>query len=152
MKNLIVLSLVLFLVSCGANTPYEAFRKENKEEIAFSFGLSSLVANSLIWDKDFKEFRKQISGIRKYNVLVSKSNATFIKSNFDAFLKQNKFEEIVYTAKGNEKVRIFSFENGEQLNEILVEIENDSQVVLVKVQGNLKINDFQKLVAFNEVN
>jgi hypothetical protein len=85
-------------------------------------------------------------------VLVSKSNAAFIKSNFDAFLKQNNFEEIVYTAKGNEKIRIFSFEKGEQLKEVLVEIENDSQVVLVKVQGNLKINDFQKLVAFNEVN
>nr|WP_315256398.1 DUF4252 domain-containing protein [uncultured Flavobacterium sp.] len=152
MKNLIVISLVLVLVSCGANTPYETFRKENKEEISISFGVSSFVVNSLVWDKDFRDFRKQISGIKKYNVLVSKSNATFIKSNFDAFLKQNNYEEIVYTAKGDEKVRIFSFEKGEQLKEVLVEIENDSQVVLVKVQGNLKINDFQKLVAFNEVN
>ena len=152
MKNLIVISLVLVLVSCGANTPYETFRKENKDEISLSFGVSSFVVNSLVWDKDFRDFRKQISGIKKYKVLVSKSNATFIKSNFDAFLKQNNYEEILYTAKGDEKVRIFSFEKGEQLKEVLVEIENDSQVVLVKVQGNLKINDFQKLVAFNEVN
>jgi hypothetical protein len=152
MKNLIVVSIVFLLVSCGVTTPYEAFRKENKGEIAMSFGVSSLVVNSLVWDKDFRDFRKQISGIKKYNVLVSKSNPTFIKSNFDTFLKQNNFEEILYTAKGNDKVRIFSLEKGEQLKEVLVEIENDSQVVLVKVQGNLKINDFQKLTAFNEVN
>jgi hypothetical protein len=152
MKNLIVISLVLVLVSCGVNTPYETFRKENKEEISISFGVSSFVVNSLVWDKDFRDFRKQISGIKKYSVLVSKSNSTFVKNNFDTFLKHNNYEEIVYTAKGNEKIRIFSFEKGEQLKEVLVEIENDSQVVLVKVQGNLKINDFQKLVAFNEVN
>lgn len=152
MKNLIVISLVLVLVSCGVNTPYETFRKENKEEISMSFGVSSFVVNSLVWDKDFRDFRKQISGIKKYSVLVSKSNSTFIKTNFDIFLKHNNYEEIVYTAKGNEKIRIFSFEKGEQLKEVLVEIENDSQVVLVKVQGNLKINYFQELVAFNEVN
>jgi hypothetical protein len=152
MKNLIVISLVLVLVSCGVSTPYETFRKENKEEISISFGVSSFVVNSLVWDKDFRDFRKQISGIKKYSVLVSKSNSTFIKTNFDIFLKHNNYEEIVYTAKGNEKIRIFSFEKGEQLKEVLVEIENDSQVVLVKVQGNLKINYFQELVAFNEVN
>jgi hypothetical protein len=152
MKNLIVLSLVLVFVSCGVKEPYEAFKKENKEEVAISFGVSSFVINALVWNKEFRDFRKQISGIKKYNVLVSKSNSAFIKSNFDTFLKQNNYEEIVYTAKGNDKVRIFSFEKGEQLKEVLLEIENGSEVVLVKVQGNLKINDFQKLVAFNEVN
>jgi hypothetical protein len=152
MKNLIVLSLVLVLVSCGAKEPYEAFKKENKEEVAISFGASSFVINALVWNKEFREFTKQVSGIKKYQVLVSKSNPVFIKSNFDVFLKQNKFEEIFYTAKGNEKVRIFSFEKEQQLKEVLVEIENGSEIVLVKVQGDLKINDFEKLTAFNEVN
>jgi hypothetical protein len=152
MKNLIVLSLVLLLVSCAAETPYETFKKENKEEVALSFGASAFMVNALVWDKEFREFTKQVSGIKKYQVLVSKSDPIFIRSNFNAFLKQNNFEEIYYSSKGNDRIRIYSFEKGAQLKEVLVEIENDSQLVLVKVQGNIKINDFQKLTAFNEVN
>jgi hypothetical protein len=152
MKNLIVLSLVLLLVSCAAETPYETFKKENKEEVALSFGASAFMVNALVWDKEFREFTKQVSGIKKYQVLVSKSDPIFIRSNFNAFLKQNNFEEIYYSSKGNDRIRIYSFEKGAQLKEVLVEIENDSQLVLVKVQGNIKINDFQKLVTFNEVN
>ncbi|WP_281323696.1 DUF4252 domain-containing protein [Flavobacterium sp. IMCC34518] len=152
MKNLFVLSIVFVLLSCGTKTPYETFKKKNKDEVAISFGVSAFVINTLIRDKEFREFTKQVSGIKKYQVLVSKSNPAFLKSNFDVFLKKNNFEEIVYTTKGNEKICIFSFEKGEQLKEVIVELENDSQVLLVKVQGNLKINDFQKLVAFNEGN
>jgi hypothetical protein len=152
MKNIIVSSLVLFLVSCGTKTPYKTFQKENKDEVEVSFGASSFVVNALVWDKDFRDFKKQISGIKKYHVLVSKSNPLFIKSNFDIFLKQNNFEEVFHLVKVNGKVRIFSFEKGEQLKEVIVEIENGSELVLVKVQGDLKINDFEKLTAFNEVN
>lgn len=152
MKNLIVLSIVLVLFSCGTKTPYETFKKENKDEVAISFGASAFVINALIRDKEFREFTKQISGIKKYQVLVSKSNTVFLKSNFEVFLKKNNFEEIVYSTKGNEKIRIFSFEKREQLKEVLVEIENGSEMVLVKVQGDLKINNFEKLTALNEVN
>jgi hypothetical protein len=152
MKNLIVLSIVLVLFSCGTKTPYETFKKENKDEVAISFGASAFVINALIRDKEFREFTKQVSGIKKYQVLVSKSNTVFLKSNFEVFLKKNNFEEIVYSTKGNEKIRIFSFEKREQLKEVLVEIENGSEMVLVKVQGDLKINNFEKLTALNEVN
>jgi hypothetical protein len=152
MKDIIALSLVLFLVSCGAKTPYEAFRKENKDEVAVSFGASSFVVNTIVRDKEFRNFTKQVSGIKKYHVLISKSNAEFLKSNFDIFLKKNNFEEIFHSANANDKIHIYSFEKGEQLKEVLVEIENGSEILLVKVQGDLKINDLEKLTAFNEVN
>jgi len=152
MKKIIVISIVFLLVSCGTTTPYETFREANKEEVALSFGVSSLVVNSLVWNKDFKKVREQISGIKKYHVLISKSNPTFIKTNFDVFLKQNNFQELFYTTKGQERIRFFSQESGNQLQEVLVEIENESELVLVKIQGDLKINDFQQLTAFNQVN
>jgi hypothetical protein len=150
-KIIIVLSLVLLLVSCGAKTPYEAFRKENKEEVAMSFGASAFVVKTLVGGKKFKDFSKQVSGIKKYHVLISKSNSQFLKPNFDVFLKNNKFEEIFHTANANEKVRIYSFEKGEQLKEVIVEIEDGSEMILVKVQGDIKINNLEKLTAFNEV-
>jgi hypothetical protein len=146
MKKIIVISIVFLLVSCGTTTPYETFREANKEEVALSFGVSSLVVNSLVCNKDFKKIREQISGIKKYHVLISKPNPTFIKSNFDVFLVQNNFQELFYTTKGQDKIRIFSLENGEELKEVLVEIENESEIVLVKIQG------LQQLTAFNEVN
>jgi hypothetical protein len=150
MKSLIVLSLVLLLISCGVQTPYEAFRKENKEDVAMSFGVSSFVVNTLVWDKDFRAFKKQVSGIKKYHLLVSRQSPLFIKANFDVFLKKNNFKEIFHLTKDHGVVRIFSSEKGEQMKEVVVEIENGSEMVLVKVQGNLKINDFQKLTAFND--
>jgi hypothetical protein len=152
MKNIIALSLALVLVSCGAKAPYEAFRKENKEEVAVSFGASRFLVRTLIGKDEFEDLTKQISGIKKFHVLVSKSNPEFLKTNFDVFLKNNDFEEIFHSTNSNGKIRIYSFEKGEQLKEVFVEIENGSEMVLVKVQGDLKINDFENLTAFNEVN
>jgi hypothetical protein len=152
MKNLIVGSALLLLVSCGAKTPYETFREENNEEVALSFGASSFVVNTLIRDKDFKEIRNQISGIKKYKVLISKSNPVFIQSNFQNYLKQNNFQEIFHSTNNGENLRIYSLEKGTVLKEVLVEINNESQLVVVKVQGDLMINNMDKLTAFNEVN
>ncbi|PVX45234.1 uncharacterized protein DUF4252 [Flavobacterium sp. 103] len=152
MKNIIALSLALVLVSCGSKAPYETFRKENKEEVAVSFGASRFLVRTLIGKEEFEDLTKQISGIKKFHVLISKSNPESLKTKFDVFLKNNDFEEIFHSANTNEKIRIYSFEKGEQLKEVIVEIENGSELLLVKVQGDLIINDFEKLTAFNEVN
>ena len=150
MKNIIALSLALLLVSCGAKTPYEVFKKENKEEVVVSFGVSRFLVKTLIGKKEFESLNNQISGIKKFHILVSKPNPEFLKGNFEVFLKKNDFEEIFQLNNVNEKVRIYSFEKGEELKEVLVEIENGSELVLLKVQGDLKINSFEKLTAFSE--
>jgi hypothetical protein len=151
MRNLMVLSLVCFLVSCGAKTPYEAFRKENKEDVAMSFGASGFVVNALVRDKEFKNFAKY-SGAKKYHMLVAKENPKFLKSNFVDFLKGNNFEEIFHTNTSDGKVYIYSCEKEGKLNEVIMKIEDGSQMVLLNVQGDLKMNDFEKLTASNEVN
>ncbi|TRX38766.1 DUF4252 domain-containing protein [Flavobacterium sp. ZT3R18] len=151
MKNLIVLSLVCLLVSCGAKTPYEAFRKENKKDVALSFGASRFVVNALIRDKEFRNFTQQ-SGVKKYHILVAKENPEFLKSNFGGFLKNNNFEEVFHSNTSDGKIYIYSCEKGDKLKEVIVKIEGGSQMVLLSVQGDLKINDFEKLTAFNDLN
>ncbi|WP_268848901.1 DUF4252 domain-containing protein [Flavobacterium aestivum] len=151
MRKLIVLSLACFLVSCGVKTPYEAFRKENKEDVAMSFGASGFVVNALVRDKEFKNFAKH-SGAKKYHMLVAKENPKFLKSNFVDFLKDNNFEEIFHTNTSDGKIYIYSFEKGDKLKEVIVKIEDDSQMVLLNVQGDLKMSDFEKLTASNDVN
>ena len=151
MRNLIVLSLVCLLVSCGAKTPYEAFRKENKEDVAMSFGASRFVVNALVRDKEFKSFT-QNSGIKKYHMLVAKENSESLKSNFVDFLKVNNFEEIFHVNTSDGKVYIYSSEKGDKLKEVILKIEDGSQLVLLNLKGDLKINDFGKLTAFNGVN
>jgi hypothetical protein len=151
MKNLIMLSLVCLLVSCGAKTPYEAFRKENKKEVALSFGASRFVVNALVRDKEFRNFTQQ-SGIKKYHMLVAKDNSELLKSNFVGFLKDNNFEEVFHSNTSDGKIYIYSCEKGDKLKEVIVKIEGGSQMVLLSVQGDLKINDFEKLTAFNDLN
>jgi hypothetical protein len=151
MKNIIALSLALFLVSCGAKTPYEAFKKENKNEVAISFGASRFLVKTLIGKEEFESLNSQVSGIKKFHVLVSKPNPGNLKESFKVFLKENNFEEIIQVNNVNDKVRIYSFEKGEDLKELLIEIENGSEIVLLKVQGDLRINDVENLTAFNDV-
>jgi hypothetical protein len=151
MKNLIVLSLVCLLVSCGAKTPYEAFRKENKKDVAVSFGASRFVVNALVRDKEFRNFTQQ-SGVKKYHMLVAKENSELLKSNFVGFLKSNNFEEIFHTNTSDGKIYIYSCEKGDKLKEVIMKIEDGSQVVLLNLRGDLKINDFGKLTAFSGVN
>jgi Na+-transporting NADH:ubiquinone oxidoreductase subunit NqrF len=151
MRNILALWLVLFLVSCGSKTTYEAFRKENKEEVAVCFGASSFLVRTLIGKEEFEDLTRQVSGIKKFHVLVSKPNPEFLKVNFDAFLRKNDFEEIFHVSDANEKIRFYSFAEGEQLKEVIVEIENESGIVLLKVQGDLKINDVENLTAYNDV-
>lgn len=83
--------------------------------------------------------------------MVSKANPGHLKESFKVFLKENNFEEIIQVNNVNDKVRIYSFEKGENLKELLIEIENGSEMVLLKVQGDLKINDVENLTAFNDV-
>jgi hypothetical protein len=151
MKNLIVLSLVCLLVSCGAKTPYEAFRKENKKDVALSFGASRFVVNALVRDKEFRNFTQQ-SGVKKYHMLVAKENSELLKSNFVGFLKSNNFEEIFHTNTSDGKIYIYSCEKGDRLKEVILKVEDGSQMVLLNLRGDLKINDFEKLTASNEVN
>jgi hypothetical protein len=151
MKNLIMLSLACLLVSCGAKTSYEAFRKENKKEVALSFGASRFVVNALVQDKEFRNFTQQ-SGIKKYHMLVAKDNSELLKSNFVGFLKDNNFEEVFHSNTSDGKIYIYSCEKGDKLKEVIVKIEGGSQMVLLSVQGDLKINDFEKLTAFNDLN
>jgi hypothetical protein len=151
MKNLIVLSLACLLVSCGAKTPYEAFRKENKKDVALSFGASRFVMNTFVRNKEFRNFTQQ-SGIKKYHILVAKENPKLLKSNFVGFLKDNNFEEIFHTNTSDGKIYIYSCEKGDKLKEAIVKIEDGSQMVLLSVQGDLKVNDFEKLTAFNNMN
>jgi hypothetical protein len=151
MKNLIVLSLACLLVSCGVKTPYEAFRKENKKDVALSFGASRFVVNALVRDKEFRNFTQQ-SGIKKYHMLVVKENSELLKVNFVGFLKDNNFEEVFHSNTSDGKIYIYSCEKGDKLKEVIVKIEGGSQMVLLSVQGDLKINDFEKLTAFNDLN
>ncbi len=146
-----VFVLVLLLVSCGTVTPYEAFRKENKQDVALSFGASRFVLNRFIRDKEFRKFTKQ-SGVKKYHILVAKENPKFLKSNFAGFLVKNKYEEIFHTNTSDGKIYIYSCEKGDKLKEVIVKLEEDSQIIFLSFQGDLKINDFEKLTAFNEVN
>jgi hypothetical protein len=151
MKNLIVLSLVCLLVSCGAKTPYEAFRKENKKDVVLSFGASRFVVNALVRDKEFRNFTQQ-SGVKKYHMLVAKENSGLLKTNFVGFLKDNNFEEVLHSNTSDGKIYIYSCEKGDKLKEVIVKIEGGSQMVLLSVQGDLKINNFEKLTAFNDLN
>jgi hypothetical protein len=151
MKNIIALSLALFLVSCGVKTPYAAFKKENKEQVAVSFGASRFLVKTIVGKKEFESLNSQVSGIKKFHILVSKPNPELLKENFKVFLKENDFEEIFQVNNVKDKVRIYSFEKGEDLKELLIEIENDSEIVLLKVQGDLKINDLGSLTAFNDM-
>lgn len=151
MKNLIVLSFACLLVSCGVKTPYEAFRKENKEDVEMSFGASRFVVNALVRNKEFKSFTQQ-SGIKKYHMLVAKENPKFLKSNFVGFLKDNNFEEIFHANTSDGKVYIYSSEKGDKLKEVILKIEDGSQMVLLNLRGDLKISNFEKLTASNEVN
>lgn len=152
MKNLIVLSFACLLVSCGVKSPYEAFRKENKKDITMSFGASRFVVNALVRDKEFRKFVQQ-SGIKKYHMLVAKEDSELLKSNFVGFLKDNNFEEIFHSNTADGKVYVYSFEKGDKLKEVIVKIEGGgSQMVLLNVKGDLKISDFEKLTASNEVN
>jgi hypothetical protein len=151
MKNLIVLSLACLLVSCGAKTPYEAFRKENKKDVFLSFGASRFVVNALVWNKEFKDFTQQ-AGIKKYHMLVVKENPEFLKSNFIDFLKDNNFEEVFHSNASDGKIYIYSCEKGDKLKDVIVKIEDGSQMVLLNVQGDLKINDLEKLTRLSSVN
>jgi hypothetical protein len=151
MKNLIMLSLVCLLVSCGAKTPYEAFRKENKKDVVLSFGASRFIVNALVRDKEFRNFTQQ-SGVKKYHVLVAKENPELLKENFVGFLKDNNFEEVFHTNSSDGKIYIYSCEKGDKLKEVIVKIEGGSQMLLLNVQGDLKVNNFEKLTAFNDLN
>lgn len=150
MKNLIVLSFACLLVSCGAKSPYEAFRKENKKDVSMSFSASRFVVNALVSDKEFRNFSQQ-SGIKKYHMLVAKENSELLKSNFVGFLKNNNFEEIFHTNTSDGKIYIYSCEKGQKLKEVIMKIEGGSQMVLLNVQGDLKVNDFEKLIAYNGI-
>lgn len=150
MKKLICLSFIILLSSCASNTPYSTFRKDNKEDIAFSIGLSSFLVNSFISDKDFKDLTKHVSGIRKYRVLVSKENSTYFKKNFTIFLKNNDLDEIFHITNKNDKVHVYSYQKGGKLKEIIFKIEDEKEIVVLSVEGNLKINDIQDLIVYNE--
>jgi hypothetical protein len=151
MKNLILLSLACLLVSCGANTPYEAFRKENKKDVALSFGASRFVVNAVVRDKEFRDFTRQ-SGVKKYHMLVAKESSESLKSNFVSFIKDNNFEEIFHSKTSDGKIYVYSYEKTDMLKEVILKIEGDSQMVLLNIRGDLKISDLEKLTTRNDLN
>lgn len=148
MKKIVIASLIVLFVSCGVKTPYDSFRKENKENITFSFSGSSFLINSFIRDKEFKKLTKDIEGIQKYRIVISETASSRFENKFDAFIKRDGLEEMVHISSEGSTIKMYSYSEKNKLKELIFKIYDGENLIVLSAEGkNIKINNAEQLNA-----
>ncbi|MDG3581032.1 DUF4252 domain-containing protein [Galbibacter pacificus] len=148
MRKIAILAAVSFLiVSCGASTPYDSFRKENKKDIAFSLSASNFLVKMFVDDEDFREINKVVSGIHKYRVLISEEESSqYLENEFDDFVQRKGYESLMYVNSDGSKVGLFYYQKRNKIKEVLLKVKDDEDFVVLSAEGNIKIKDLDRLV------
>ena len=145
-KVFILFSLVLF-VSCAVKTPYDAFTKENKQNINFSVGLSNFLVRNFVMDKESRIATKNL-GIQKYRLVVSKQSSEIFETKLRAFLSKNNFEELVRVSKNGQKVNIYSYQINQSVKEVIVKVNNGNEMFIISAKGkNILTSNLDSLVS-----
>ncbi|QLE01798.1 DUF4252 domain-containing protein [Galbibacter sp. BG1] len=149
MKNVLtILSAAFLLVSCGASTPYDAFRKENKKDIAFSLSASNFLVNMFVDEEDLKELNEVVGGISRYRVLVGeKVSAEYLESEFNTFIAKRGYESLMYVNSDGSRVGLYYFEKRGRVREVIMKVKDDEDFVILSAEGNIKIKDLDKLMS-----
>lgn len=148
MKKIVFASLIVVFVSCGVKTPYDSFRKENKENITFSFSGSSFLINSFIGDKEFKKLTKDIVGIQKYRIVILETAPSRFENKFDAFIKRDGFEEMLRISNEGSNITMFAYSEKGKLKELFFKIDDGENLIVLSAEGNnIKINNADQLNA-----
>ncbi|MCM5661483.1 DUF4252 domain-containing protein [Galbibacter mesophilus] len=147
-KILSLLAVAIIMVSCGASTPYDSFRKENKDDIAFSLSASNFLVNMFVDDEDLKELNEVVSGISKYRVLVGQEvSSSSLETQFNNFVSKKGYESLMYVNSDGARVGLYYFERRGKIREILMKVKDDEDFVVLSAEGNIKIKDLDKLMS-----
>ncbi|EIJ39020.1 DUF4252 domain-containing protein [Galbibacter orientalis] len=148
MKKVLIIAVVAtFFASCGASTPYDSFRKENKEDIAFSLSASNFLVNMFVDDDDFKELNQVVSGISRYRVLVGAEVGTEnLERKFNKFVSQKGYESLMFVNSDGARVGLYYFEKRNKIKEVIMKVKDDKDFVIISAEGNIKIKDIDGLM------
>ncbi|MCX2680438.1 DUF4252 domain-containing protein [Galbibacter sp. EGI 63066] len=148
MKKLTFLAFAcIFLVSCGASTPYDSFRKENKEAIAFSLSASNFLASFFVDKEDMKELKQVVGGISKYRILVgNEENAAELDADFKRFVKRKGYESLFYINDKGETINLYFYKKRNKVRELIFKVGGSDDFVIISAEGNIKFKDIDRLV------
>ncbi|MFI2742708.1 DUF4252 domain-containing protein [Zhouia sp. PK063] len=147
MKKLFLLFITgLLLISCGVKTPYDSFRKEHKEDIAFSLGASNFLANMFMNKEDVRELKQVVDGISKYRVLVAKEESSAYLNNEFKKLVHHGYEQLFYVNDKGNTVNLYFFKRGGKIKELIVKVKDNNDFVILSAEGNIKIKDLHGLI------
>ncbi|GLB51155.1 hypothetical protein NBRC110019_01940 [Neptunitalea chrysea] len=147
MKKVLLLMVSLFvLVACGTKTPYQTFRNENKEAIDFSLNVSSFIGDSIVEKAYVNDLKRVVSGIRKYRVVVAKSNTSELNIRFKKLVNSKTYEQLAGFSNNGGSVELYFYKKGGKIKEAVCKIKNNDNFVVLSAEGNLKIKDLGKLV------
>ena len=146
MKKVILVVAVLFLVSCGVKTPYDTFRKVNKDNTELSFGVPNFMLRNVVFDEDVKEITKKMVGIKKWRLLVSKEAVSDFDPTFTTFVHQNKYEELLKVSRENNTIHVYTYAQAGKTKEALLKVYNGNHLVIISAEGkDLKFENLDLL-------
>lgn len=136
-KILYILAVVILLASCGRNTSYQSFYKNNKEFSQFAIGTPAFIANIFIPKEEFDEYGELFKKMRHYKVMVFEESNSELNRSFDRFVKRKKYTSLVRVNDDGNVVHFFYLKKGDLIKEMVLKVQDDEEFVLVGVKTKL---------------
>ena len=138
MKNIMLrLTAGIVLVSCGTNTTYQSFYKENREFAQFAIGTPAFIANIFIPKEELDEYGELLKKMRHYKVMIFEENNDELNNLFNSFVQKRNYTSLVRVQENGNKVHFFYLKQNDLIKEMVLKVQDENEFVLIGVKTKL---------------
>ena len=131
--------------SCARKSSgFKQFYYGNKKDADFALGVPKWIAMPFVAQEDKKEIKKLLQGMKKAKLMVKEDNSLIKK--FDVHAQNNEYESFFYTKDDGDTIEIFLRKDGEDLREIVLAINSDSDAVVIAALGKVNYQRFMSRI------
>jgi Domain of unknown function (DUF4252) len=151
-NNLLLLPFVL-LVHTGATAQADSFRmlkdKFSGSENVHTFSVSGGLCRAVLWlagEWEFRDAIKDVSSVKVISIPRAQWNDhTLFLKEFKASVKENHFESLASIRDHGDHVEVYVLPGSKAKNKYLLLAENDNEVTVIEVKGDIDIQKLQEL-------
>lgn len=122
---------------------YSKYASSNEvTSINITKSMIKLASNFL--DKEDVESRKLLESIESVKVLISEGGSQQFSSDAKTISDNKDYEELMRIADSGDKVLLLVKEQGENIQEVVVLVDSESEFIVANIKGNIDLDQVGK--------
>lgn len=124
---------------------------EDFTSVYISEYMFSLFANVEVEDKEDEEILKVLSGLKKLQVLTTEKDGMKYFEQAIKKIDTKDYELLMKVREESSKVQFYIKKQGETIRELFLVVGNDSDFILLSIEGDIKLSQISNLAKYIDV-